>query len=254
MPGGWGAPAPAQSPSVPSYGAPPAVPPTYGGVPAERRTGFGGGATSEAKSPWSSLFGSKGSSSSSVGQQQGQQQQQQQQQPAAPPHVSAQQKELVNLESKRLGQRVHQLFNGGKYHEALGVAEEQMKLLRETYGAHRDASRTRGAASHTRAQPHRSRTPPSAGTQHHEHATAMNNVATLYQACGRYAEAEPLLMEASKVQQRTLGHDHPHTVASLSNLATVYEAMGQKERAAAMHSLVQQHKKSWELKQRKGGR
>ena len=35
----------------------------------------------------------------------------------------------------------------------------------------------------------------------------MNNVATLYQACGRYAEAEPLLMEASKVQQRTLGHD-----------------------------------------------
>ena len=188
-----------------------------------------------------------------MGQQQGQQQQQQQQQPAAP-HVSAQQKELVNLESKRLGQRVHQLFNGGKYHEALGVAEEQMKLLRETYGAHRDASRTRGAASHTRAQPHRSRTPPSAGTQHHEHATAMNNVATLYQACGRYAEAEPLLMEASKVQQRTLGHDHPHTVASLSNLATVYEAMGQKERAAAMHSLVQQHKKSWELKQRKGGR
>lgn len=82
----------------------------------------------------------------------------------------------------------------------------------------------------------------------------MNNVATLYQACGRYAEAEPLLMEASKVQQRTLGHDHPHTVASLSNLATVYEAMGQKERAAAMHSLVKQHKKSWELKQRKGGR
>ena len=41
-------------------------------------------------------------------------------------------------------------------------------------------------------------------------------------------------IRASKVQQRTLGHDHPHTVASLSNLATVYDAMGEPERAKAM--------------------
>uniref|UniRef100_A0A0D3KXC5 Uncharacterized protein n=1 Tax=Emiliania huxleyi (strain CCMP1516) TaxID=280463 RepID=A0A0D3KXC5_EMIH1 len=86
---------------------------------------------------------------------------------------------------------------------------------------------------------------------HHEYATAMNNVATLYQALGRYGEAEPLLEQASKIQQRTLGHDHPHTVASLSNLATVYEAMGQSERAKAMQSLVAQMKRTWEEKQRK---
>ena len=49
----------------------------------------------------------------------------------------------------------------------------------------------------------------------------------LCQAIGRYSEAEPLLMEASKIQQRSLGHDHPHTVASLSNLATVYEVRAQ---------------------------
>ena len=70
------------------------------------------------------------------------------------------------------------------------------------------------------------------------------------QALGRYNEAEPLLLEASKVQQRTLGNDHPHTVASLSNLATVYDAMGQQERAHAMQSLVAQMKKTWEEKQR----
>ena len=63
------------------------------------------------------------------------------------------------------------------------------------------------------------------------YATAMNNVATLYQAIGRYTQAEPLLLEASKIQQRTLGDDHPHTVASLSNLATVYQAMGEEARA-----------------------
>jgi len=143
---------------------------------------------------------------------------------APAPAIDPQRRELVTLESKRLGQRVHQLFNGGKYREALQVAEEQMKLLRDTYGVN-----------------------------HHEYATAMNNVATLYQALGRYTEAEPLLLEASKIQQRTLGHDHPHTVASLSNLATVYEAMGQAERAAAMHSLVTQMKRTWEEKQKKGG-
>eukprot|EP00308_Calcidiscus_leptoporus_P002172 CAMPEP_0119355730 /NCGR_PEP_ID=MMETSP1334-20130426/4527_1 /TAXON_ID=127549 /ORGANISM="Calcidiscus leptoporus, Strain RCC1130" /LENGTH=115 /DNA_ID=CAMNT_0007369629 /DNA_START=43 /DNA_END=391 /DNA_ORIENTATION=- len=104
----------------------------------------------------------------------------------------------------------------------LQVAEEQLKLLRESYGV-----------------------------GHHEYATAMNNVATLYQALGRYREAEPLLLDASKIQQRTLGQDHPHTVASLSNLATVYEAMGQSERAKAMQVLVTQMKRDWEEKQKR---
>ena len=138
-----------------------------------------------------------------------------------PPSMDEAQRNRINAESKRLGQRVHQLFGAGQYAEALGVAEQQLELLRGAYG-----------------------------TAHHEFATATNNVATLYQAIGRYAEAEPLLLEASKVQQRTLGQDHPHTVASLSNLGTVYEAMGQREKAAAMQSLVVQLKSSWEQKQK----
>ena len=137
--------------------------------------------------------------------------------------MDAVQRERVNAESKRLGQRVHALFGGGQYQEALSVAEQQLRLLKEAYGI-----------------------------AHHEYATAMNNVATLHQALGRYTEAEPLLMEASKIQERTLGNDHPHTVASLSNLATVYEAMGNKESAAAMQALVSAMKASWEKKQQKG--
>ena len=81
----------------------------------------------------------------------------------------------------------------------------------------------------------------------------MNNVATLHQALGRYTQAEPLLLEASKIQQKTLGDDHPHTVATLSNLATVYQAMGQTDQAAAMNMLVAMHKKTWEQKQKAGG-
>ena len=128
---------------------------------------------------------------------------------------------MVTMESKRLGQRVHALFGAGSYNEALDVAEQQMRLLKESYGE-----------------------------GHHEYATAMNNVATLYQALGRYTQAEPLLLEASKIQQRTLGNDHPHTVASLSNLATVYQAMGNTDAAAAMQLLVKQMKVTWEQKQK----
>ena len=127
------------------------------------------------------------------------------------------------MESKRLGQRVHALFGAGSYQEALDVAEQQMRLLKESYGV-----------------------------GHHEYATSMNNVATLYQAIGRYAEAEVLLHEASKIQQKTLGDDHPHTLASLSNLATVYQAMGNTDAATAMQVLVKQMKAKWEAKKAGG--
>ena len=116
---------------------------------------------------------------------------------------------------------MHTLFGAGQYNDALDVAEQQMRLLKESYGP-----------------------------GHHEYATAMNNVATLYQALGRYTQAEPLLNEASQIQARTLGNDHPHTVASLSNLATVYQAMGQGERAEGMQQLVKQMKITWEAKQK----
>ena len=147
---------------------------------------------------------------------------------APPPALTPQQKERVQLESKRLGERVHSLFGGGSYNEALDVAEQQMRLLRENYGE-----------------------------GHHEYATSMNNVATLYQALGRHRDAEPLLQQASRVQERTLGGDHPHTVASLQNLATVYAAMGEQAMAESMNMIVKQKKASWEArlaKEKKGGR
>jgi len=134
--------------------------------------------------------------------------------------INGQDPELVALESKRLGQRVHALFNGGQYREALDVAEQQMKLLQSAYGS-----------------------------DHHEYATAVNNVATLYQALGRHNEAEPLLQQASRIQEKKLGHEHPHTLASLANLATVYEAMGQKEKADALNVLVREMRRRWEEKQ-----
>jgi hypothetical protein len=39
------------------------------------------------------------------------------------------QREAIAMESKRLGSEVHRLFNGGKYADALSVAEQQLRLL-----------------------------------------------------------------------------------------------------------------------------
>ena len=139
---------------------------------------------------------------------------------------------------------MHRLFNSGRYADALSVAEQQLRLLGESYGH----SHQQGASRLSGTRPRRVRGP--TRHNHHEYATAMNNVATLYQALGRYGEAEPLLEQASKIQQRTLGNDHPHTVASLSNLATVYQAMGNGDAAAAMQLLVKQMKATWEQKQK----
>ncbi|KAJ1622373.1 hypothetical protein T492DRAFT_1063117 [Pavlovales sp. CCMP2436] len=97
---------------------------------------------------------------------------------------------------------VHALFNQGRYAESLEVAESQRRLLLDAYGG-----------------------------DHHEYATSVNNVATLY-------------------QERRLGHEHPHTLASLANLATVYEAMGQREKAEALNALVRAMRMRWDEKQR----
>jgi len=40
-------------------------------------------------------------------------------------------------------------------------------------------------------------------------ATSLNNLAVLYHAQGRYADAEPLYQRALALRERVLGPDHP---------------------------------------------
>ncbi len=55
-------------------------------------------------------------------------------------------------------------------------------------------------------------------------ATSLNNLALLYGARGRYAEAEPLYQRALAISEKALGPEHPHVAASLNNLALLYGA------------------------------
>jgi tetratricopeptide (TPR) repeat protein len=68
---------------------------------------------------------------------------------------------------KELNERVVTLYQQGMYSEAAQVAEEVLKVAENTFGPN-----------------------------HPQVATSLNNLALLYQAQGKYAEAEPLYKRA----------------------------------------------------------
>ncbi len=57
-------------------------------------------------------------------------------------------------------------------------------------------------------------------------ASNLNNLATLYDDQGRYAEAQPLVKRALAIVEKALGPEHPHVAQSLNNLALLYQAGG----------------------------
>jgi len=62
------------------------------------------------------------------------------------------------------------------------------------------------------------------GPDHHEVATALNNLAELLRATNRLAEAEPLYRRALAINERSYGPDHPNVATDLNNLAVLLEA------------------------------
>ena len=57
------------------------------------------------------------------------------------------------------------------------------------------------------------------GPQHPDTASSLNNLAGLYQAQGKYPEAEPLLQRALAIYTRAFGPKHPGTQTIQRNYA-----------------------------------
>jgi tetratricopeptide (TPR) repeat protein len=58
---------------------------------------------------------------------------------------------------------------------------------------------------------------------HPSTAATLNNLAQLYQAQGRYEEAEPLFLRALTIKEKALPPDHPST--NLENYASLLREM-----------------------------
>ncbi len=67
-------------------------------------------------------------------------------------------------------------------------------------------------------------------------AASLNNLAELYRAQGKYAEAEPLNQRALVIREKALGPDHPHVAQSLENYATLLRETGRNTEAAKMEA------------------
>ena len=74
------------------------------------------------------------------------------------------------------------------------------------------------------------------GPDHPDLATYLNNLAHLYHAQGRYAEAEPLNKQALTIWEKALGPEHPHVATSLNNLAELYKAQGKYAEAEPLYT------------------
>jgi CHAT domain-containing protein/Tfp pilus assembly protein PilF len=60
-------------------------------------------------------------------------------------------------------------------------------------------------------------------------------LALLYQAQGRYSEAEPLFKQVLQIIENVLGKEHPSTLRSMNNLAFLYKAQGRYSEAEPLY-------------------
>jgi tetratricopeptide (TPR) repeat protein/CHAT domain-containing protein len=142
-------------------------------------------------------------------------------------------------EAEKLEKRVAELFQAGKYSEAIPLAQQvlvirkkalgpdhsglapslhNLALLYDYQGRYADAEPLykRALAINERAL----------GPDHPDVATVLKNLADLNGHQGRYADAEPLCKRALTIKEKALGPDHPDVARSLNSLAFLYQSQG----------------------------
>ncbi|NES21187.1 MAG: CHAT domain-containing protein [Symploca sp. SIO3E6] len=147
-------------------------------------------------------------------------------------------------EAERLNQQAFQLYQEGKYSEAIPLAEKALAIRQRILGQeHPDvATSLNNLAALYESQGRYEEAEPLyrqalemrrriLEPEHPDVATSLNNLAALYESQGRYEEAEPLYRQALQMYQRILGQEHPHVATSLNNLAGLYRSQGRYEEA-----------------------
>ncbi len=73
------------------------------------------------------------------------------------------------------------------------------------------------------------------GPEYPQTAFVLNNLAELYGAQNRHAEAEPLYQRALAIREQTLGPEHPQVAQSLNGLAHLYGVQGKQAEAKSLY-------------------
>ena len=161
--------------------------------------------------------------------------------------LSAQQS--VELQqAKQLNRQVIELYNAGKYNEAIAPAERALFITEKVLGKeHSHVATTlnnlaelyKAEGIYEKAEPLHLRSlaiyEKAMGKEHPLVATSLNNLAELYKAEGMYQKAEPLYLRSLAIYEKALGKEHPLVATSLNNLASLYQTQGSYEKAEPLY-------------------
>ena len=115
-----------------------------------------------------------------------------------------------------LNRQVVQLHRQGKYAAASALAEQVLAASERMLGTEHPDTLRSALASYERVL----------GPEHPDTLISVNNLGLLYDALGRYGEAELLHRRALAARERVLGTEHPDTLISVNNLAVLYREQG----------------------------
>ncbi|WP_287521026.1 CHAT domain-containing protein [Okeania sp. SIO2C2] len=141
--------------------------------------------------------------------------------------------------AERLNNQAVELYQQGKYAEAIPLAEKALAIRKNLLGdnypdvteslnnlAALYISRGRYREAEPLLQKSLAITKDKLEDNHPDVAAIMNNLAFLYESQGKYTEAEPLYQESLAIWKEQLGDNHPDVATSMNNLAGLYYLQG----------------------------
>jgi len=109
-------------------------------------------------------------------------------------------------EADQLAKQVDDLYQQGKYADAIPLAQRLIEIRKHTVGE-----------------------------DHPDYAAALYSLAQLYNAQGQYDDAEPLYKRALAIREKTLGSENPDVGATLNGLGELYYGEGKYAEAESTY-------------------
>ena len=140
-----------------------------------------------------------------------------------------------------------QLYEAGKFAEAVPIAEEYISVAAATYGEQHPLYATGlgylGVLFDALNRPSEAELlfkralaikEKSLGPDHTDVAEALHNLAEFHRKHGQLAEAEPLYQRVLSIAERALGPEHPSIGVVVGNMAELYRAQGRHAEAESL--------------------
>ncbi|MBM4283712.1 MAG: CHAT domain-containing protein [Deltaproteobacteria bacterium] len=151
-------------------------------------------------------------------------------------------------EALSLNRQAMQLYQAGRYQEALPLAQRALAIREKAFGPEHPHTAVvvntlgllyEGLGKYDQALPLLQRAlkirEQVLGPEHLDTASSLNNLAGLYRVMGAYEQALPLYRRSLAIYEKALGPEHPLTATSLNNLALLYKAMGAYQEALPLY-------------------